>query len=416
MAAPVPGAAVLFPPCTPRTVCRARPRCVRAPQPTAAHASSIARAIDTAPGRRSEPSPAQSPAAKACAQLAAGHPHRLGDLALGRAQAARPRPPPPGSRPSASAGTARPGCRGSATSRTGTPTSSWISRSTQASSDSPASTKPASTENRPSGHTGWRASSTRSAPSCTRQITAGSVRGYSSWPSASHTRCQPAARGCVREPSRPQNRAASCQFRTATADVEQPGAERVQGGAGGAQVRPVHRVLARARVRPAVADRPVRDAVRLAEQYRLLGRGVAGGRHGDAGARCRRCPSPTGPPGGARSTGSVHGRPRRRPVTAPCATRRAAGRRRGAARRRGARPSARAPAGRAGRSARPRRCRAPALRRCRPYRSAATPSRQVDPAQGAQAGTDHLGVAHDHPGERDRREELPAPPPPPRPP
>ena len=64
-----------------------------------------------------------------------------------------------------------------AMSRTGTPTSSWISRSTQASSDSPASTNPASTENRPSGQTGWRASRTRSAPSCTRQITAGSVRG-----------------------------------------------------------------------------------------------------------------------------------------------------------------------------------------------------------------------------------------------
>ena len=45
-------------------------------------------------------------------QLRARHPHRLGDLALGRPQRARPRRRRPGNPPSATAGTARPGCPG----------------------------------------------------------------------------------------------------------------------------------------------------------------------------------------------------------------------------------------------------------------------------------------------------------------
>jgi len=60
---------------------------------------------------------------------------------------------------------------------------SSTSPAAHASSDSPTSTKPASTENCPTGQVGWRASRTCvSSASCTRQITAGSVLGYSSYP------------------------------------------------------------------------------------------------------------------------------------------------------------------------------------------------------------------------------------------
>ncbi len=63
------------------------------------------------------------------------------------------------------------------TGPTVTPTSSWTSRRTDCSMDSPGSTKPASVEKRPSGQWTWRPSSMRSSSSVTAMITAGSVRG-----------------------------------------------------------------------------------------------------------------------------------------------------------------------------------------------------------------------------------------------
>ena len=60
MAAPGTDAPFSFRSCTPRTMCTGQPRraradamCTGVPQPTAAHASSIARAIETAPGSAS---------------------------------------------------------------------------------------------------------------------------------------------------------------------------------------------------------------------------------------------------------------------------------------------------------------------------------------------------------------------------
>ena len=88
---------------------------------------------------------------------------------------------------------------------------------TQASNDSPASTNPARSENNRSGHTVWRASTARSYPSWTRQITAGSIRGNSSWPLTGLTRDQPPLIGFVGDPSTALNRALSCQFSSAVA-------------------------------------------------------------------------------------------------------------------------------------------------------------------------------------------------------
>lgn len=107
-------------------------------------------------------------------------------------------------------------------SRTEIPTSSRISRATQASSDSPASTKPASTENRPSGHSGPRATSTWSAPSCTRQITAASVRGYSSRSQPEQTLIQPDFSSTVRAPHLAQYFPSRCHWNNAAAVVKSP--------------------------------------------------------------------------------------------------------------------------------------------------------------------------------------------------
>ncbi len=79
------------------------------------------------------------------------------------------------------------------------PTSSATSRATAASADSPGSTNPARMENRPGGQTAWRPSSTRS-PSCTSMITAGSVRGKTSWPVVGSRWVQPAFSTVVAAP------------------------------------------------------------------------------------------------------------------------------------------------------------------------------------------------------------------------
>ncbi len=63
------------------------------------------------------------------------------------------------------------------TSATRTPASSSTSRPTACSIDSPGSTKPASVDQRPSGHSAWRPSRQRSSLSVISMITAGSVRG-----------------------------------------------------------------------------------------------------------------------------------------------------------------------------------------------------------------------------------------------
>ncbi len=107
------------------------------------------------------------------------------------------------------------------------PTSSRTSRTTHVSSDSPASTNPARTDIRRSGHVGCRASSTRSAPSWTSTMIAGSDLGHSSCPVASDTRDHPAADSLVGEPSRALKRALRCQFSRATAVTTTPAEDSV---------------------------------------------------------------------------------------------------------------------------------------------------------------------------------------------
>ena len=227
----------------------------------------------------------QSPALQRHPQVRAGHPHRLGDLAVGRARAAPPGRRRPRTPASASAGTARPGCRGRRRRGRGRRPPRGSPAARTPSSDSPASTNPASTVNRPIGQTGWRASSTRAEspepPSCTRQMTAGSVRGYSSCPAASQMPV-PARRGDARR------RAVAGAVARGVVPVqdgdrgdEQARAHPVEDGAGHAQVGPVGRVVPGEHVGLA-AHRPVRHPVLLAEQHRALGRG---GAFGGAGAQ-----------------------------------------------------------------------------------------------------------------------------------
>src|SRR5690606_15861653 len=112
------------------------------------------------------------------------------------------------------------------TSRPTTPPTTRNARTTHASSDSPASTNPASTDREPSGQPAPRASSTRSpltpTSSCTRQITAGSVRGYSSRPHPVQREAQPTLMTFVGAPHRTQCLARRYQLRSASAVVNSP--------------------------------------------------------------------------------------------------------------------------------------------------------------------------------------------------
>ena len=169
---------------------------------------------------------------------------------------------------------------------------------------------------------------------------------------------------------------------------EQACAQRVQGGSGAAQVRPVDRVLPRDEL-GGIADGPVGDAVRLAEQHRVLRRCVAGGGHGHQARRAVACPSPTGPRAPARSTPTGDAPVRvRRPGSRAGAPAGALPRGVVAQRaRRAARPSATAPAGRAGRTARPRRSGGRGRSRCRRRRQAGRPSRsRQSRSRGLTAG------------------------------
>ncbi len=81
----------------------------------------------------------------------------------------------------------------------------------------PRRTRPAARTSAPATPSGGPAPRGR-APSCTRQITAGSMRGNSSCPVIGLTRDQPPLAGLVGEPSIALNRALSCQFSNAVAD------------------------------------------------------------------------------------------------------------------------------------------------------------------------------------------------------
>ena len=170
-------------------------------------------------------------------------------------------------------------------SRTSTPTSSWISRRTHAFERLPRLDEPGEHRepaDRPDGLAGEQhAGLSPEPPSCTRQMTAGSVRGYSSCPAASQCRCQPAAATRV-------GRAVAGAVARGVVPVEdgdrgdeQARAHPVEDGACHAQVGPVGRVVPGEHVGLA-AHRPVRHAVLLAEQHRALGRG---GAFGGAGAQ-----------------------------------------------------------------------------------------------------------------------------------
>ena len=309
-----------------------------------------------------------------------------------RGRAGRPGRRRPRSRASATAGTATPGCRGNAMSRT-VDADLLVDLPPHAGLEGLAGLDETGEHREPAGaarSAGGRAARGPVArpPSCTRQMTAGSVRGYSSCPAASQCRCpappRPAGGRAVR---RAVTRAVSCQFSTATAVVEQARAQPSSTRAGHPQVVPSsRRVLAREDVGLAT-HRPVRHAVVLAEQHRALG----GAAPSVARVRSRALPPrsqlPASPrPGIRRSARSVH------------AT--------------GVRPLVvdhDQPRGRPARPGGPGRC--AASRRGTP-RSAERPrtwsaDRSRDAAERPQAGADHVRVADDHAGERRRREVAP---------
>ena len=117
---------------------------------------------------------------------------------------------------------------------------------TACSADSPGSTNPARIDTRRPGQAAFLASRHRSSGSVTSMITAGSVRGKCSVPSAGHLVEWPPGSGMVGVPSTGQWVCVSCQLASATACVSSPAsrspssdptsrseAGRVPGGAAG---------------------------------------------------------------------------------------------------------------------------------------------------------------------------------------
>jgi hypothetical protein len=100
--------------------------------------------------------------------------------------------------------------------------SSATSRITACSADSPGSTNPARIDTRRPGQAAFLASRTRSSGSVISMITAGSVRGKCSLPSAGHVVECPARSGTVGVPSSGQCVCVSCQLASATAWVSSP--------------------------------------------------------------------------------------------------------------------------------------------------------------------------------------------------
>ena len=130
-----------------------------------------------------------------------------------------------------------------------TPDSSCTSRRSAASADSPDSTKPASVENQPGAQRSWRPSRARSSRSRTRTMTAGSVRGKCSLPSAGQRRDQPPALNSVGVPHRGQRTCVRSQLSRATAVTISPASRAESAAPDLPQVRPAGRPPRRGRPR-----------------------------------------------------------------------------------------------------------------------------------------------------------------------